>query len=159
MAGFGVLQAIRSNANDVRDWVPAHYPESRDYRWFREKFGNEDFIVVSWPGCTLDDERLAQLATRLRERRELHLLRGEDTPFRRVSTGSELVDQMTAEPVSLDRQRVIARLQGTIIGPDGQTTCAVVTLNDLAHGQLKPAVNEILAAAESVGLAANTVHL
>ena len=43
---------------------------------------------------------------------------------------------MTAEPVSLDRQRVIARLRGTIVGPDGETTCAVITLNDRfrAHG-------------------------
>jgi uncharacterized protein len=159
VAGLGVRQAIRSNANDVRDWVPSHYSETRDYRWFRQHFGNEDFIVASWPGCTLDDERLALLAKGLRERNELHVQHGEPTPFRRISTGSELVAQMTAEPVSLDRDRVISRLKGTIVGPDGQTTCAIVTLNDLAHGQLKPAVAEILAAAENIGLDENTVHL
>jgi hypothetical protein len=42
LAGLGVRQAIRSNANDVRDWLPAHYAETRDYRWFRQYFGNED---------------------------------------------------------------------------------------------------------------------
>ncbi len=159
MAGLGARQAIRSNANDVRDWVPSHYTETRDYRWFREHFGNEDFIVVSWPGCTLEDERLALLAERLRECNELHLRRGEPTPFRRISTGSELVAQMTAEPVKLDRERVISRLKGTIVGPDGETTCAIITLNDLEHGQLKPALAEVLAAAESVGLAEDMVHL
>ena len=131
LAGLGAREAIRSNANDVRDWVPAHYAETRDYRWFRQYFGNEDFVVVSWPGCTLDDERLAQLAKRLRERNQLHEQRGEPAPFRRVATGSELVAQMTAEPVSLDRDRVISRLKGTIVGPDGQTTCAVINLERL----------------------------
>ncbi len=159
LAGWGARQAIRSNANDVRDWVPAHYTETRDYRWFRQYFGNEDFIVMSWPGCTLGDATLDLLAKRLRERSDLHAQRGEPAPFRRVATGSELVAQMTAEPVSLDRERVIARLKGTIVGPDGQTTCAIVTLNDLAHGQLRPAVDEIRATAESVGLDLNTVHL
>ena len=28
----GVQRAIRSNANDVRDWLPAHYHETRQYR-------------------------------------------------------------------------------------------------------------------------------
>ncbi len=159
IAGLGARQAIRSNANDFRDWVPAHYPESRDYRWFRQHFGNEDFVVVSWPGCTLDDERLAKLAQRLREQNTLHEQRGEPTPFRRIATGSELVAQMTAEPVSLDRDRIISRLTGTIVGPDGKTTCAIVTLNELAHGQLKPVLAEMLDVAESIGLDVDAVHL
>jgi uncharacterized protein len=159
LAGLGVRQAIRSNANDFRDWVPAQYAETRDYRWFRQYFGNEDFVVVSWPDCTLDDKRLAQFAGRLRERNNLHEQRGEPQPFRRVTTGSELVAQMTAEPVSLDRDRVISRLKGTIIGPDGKTTCTVVTLSEITHGELKAAVEELLAAAADVGLARDAVHL
>src|SRR5204863_5367467 len=109
LAGLGVRQAIRSNANDVRDWVPSHYIETRDYRWFRQHFGNEDFVVVSWPGCKIGDPQLDQFATRLRERNELSEERGQVAPFRRITTGSELISQMTAEPVSLNRDRVIAR--------------------------------------------------
>jgi hypothetical protein len=159
LAGLGVVQAIRSNANDVRDWVPAHYPETRDYQWFRQYFGNEDFVVVSWPGCTLDDPRLARLAERLRQRNELRQRRGEFVPFRRVTTGAELIEHMTAEPVNLDRAAVIDRLQGTLIGPDGQTTCAIVTLNTLGHGQLRPALAEIRAAAADEGLPPETTFL
>jgi predicted RND superfamily exporter protein len=159
LVGLGARQAIRSNANDLRDWVPAHYAETQDYRWFRRHFGNEDFVVVSWPGCTLADSRLARLAARLRESSELHKLRGEASPFRRVTTGGELVGQMTAEPISLDRQLVISRLQGTIVGRDGLTTCAVVTLNELARGQLQPALEEILSAADEVGIGREIVRL
>ncbi|HEY2410693.1 MAG TPA: MMPL family transporter [Pirellulaceae bacterium] len=159
LVGFGVVRAIRSNANDVRDWVPGHYAETRDYRWFRQHFGNEDFVVVSWPGCTLGDPQLAQFAIRLRERNDLYEQRGAGAPFRRVTTGSELVAQMTAEPVSLNRDRVISRLTGTIVGPDSQTTCAIITLNNLAQGQLKPALAEIYAAAADAGIAADVIHL
>src|SRR6185436_19909056 len=109
MAGFGVLQAIRSNANDVRDWVPAHYAETRDYRWFRQYFGNEDFVVVSWPGCTLDDPRLPQLAENLRQCNVRHQLKGEHVPFRRVTTGSELVDRMMDGPLELTRDEAKTR--------------------------------------------------
>jgi len=159
VVGLGVHQAIRSNANDVRDWVPAHYAETRNYRWFRQHFGNEDFVVVSWPGCTLDDERLAGLAARLRERNELCKAQTGTAPFRRVTTGSELVAQMTAEPISLSHERVVSRLLGTIVGPDGKTTCAIITLNNLEHGQLKPALGEISAAAGEVGLPVHSIHL
>jgi predicted RND superfamily exporter protein len=159
IVALGALRAIRSNANDVRDWVPAHYTETRDYRWFREHFGNEDFVVVSWPGCWLDDERLGRLQTRLHERNQLQEQRGAVPPFRRVTTGSELVAQMTAEPISLDRDAAISRLQGTVVGPDRQTTCVIITLNNLPHGQLKPALAEILAAADDVGLDSDALQL
>jgi predicted RND superfamily exporter protein len=159
LAGLGVRQAIRSNANDVRDWLPGQYTETRDYRWFQQHFGNEDFVVVSWPGCTLDDERLVRLAERLRQRMQLQEQRGGSPLFRRVTTGSELIAQMTAEPVSLDRDRVIARLKGTIIGPDSRQTCAIVTLADLKHGALKQAIGDIRTAAEDIGLPADSVHL
>jgi uncharacterized protein len=159
LAGLGVREAIRSNANDVRDWLPKHYAETRDYRWFQENFGNEDFVVVSWPGCTLDDARLGRLAERLRQRNQLRDLRGQAPLFRRVTTGSELIAQMTAEPVSLDRNGVMSRLKGTIIGHDGSQTCAIVTLGEISHGGLKPTLEEILAAADDIGLDRDIVHL
>jgi predicted RND superfamily exporter protein len=86
-------------------------------------------------------------------------MRGEPPLFRRVTTGAELIDQMTAEPVNLDRERVMSRLKGTIVGPDGQQTCAVVTLGEISHGGLKPTLEEIQAAAEDVGLQREAIHL
>lgn len=159
IVGLGVVKAIRSNANDVRDWLPGHYDETRDYQWFRQHFGNEDFVVVSWPGCRLDDETLARFATRLRERNLLQEQRGATPPFRQVTTGSELLAQITAEPINLERDKAIIRLQGTIVGPDKQTTCVIITLNNFAHGQLKSALAEMTAAASDVGLPADAVHL
>ena len=84
---LGVRTAIRSNANDVRDWLPAHYAETQQYRWFNEQFGSEDFVVASWPGCTLADQRLDKFAERLRQLSTLSEQRGKGPLFRRVMTG------------------------------------------------------------------------
>ncbi|HUE71525.1 MAG TPA: MMPL family transporter [Pirellulaceae bacterium] len=156
---IGVRAAIRSNANDVRDWLPSHYEETRQYGWFHQQFGSEDFVIISWPGCTLDDVRLDRLAERLRTRSEQNEKRGAGSLFRRVTTGRELVEQLTSEPVDLNRSLVITRLKGTIIGADGQQTCAVVTLSDWARTQLHTALAEIRGAASEIGLAPAEVHL
>lgn len=62
LIAWGVYRAILSNSNDVRDWLPAEYAETQEYRWFTQQFGAQDFVVASWPGCTLTDERLDEFA-------------------------------------------------------------------------------------------------
>ena len=156
---LGVVTAIRSNANDVRDWLPAHYDETRQYDWFHEQFGGEDFVIVSWPGCTLDDPRLDRVAEGLEARNEASEKRGDGSLFRRVTTGRELLERLTSDPVDLDPQSVVARLKGTLVGPDGKQTCAVVTLRDRAQTGLHATLAEIRAAAADVGLDAADVHL
>src|SRR5262245_587316 len=154
-----VRKAIKSNANDLRDWLPAHYSQTQQYRAFRTHFGSEDFIVVSWPGCTLYDERLDQMAARLRQRSNLAAAKGGIAPFARVSTGRELLAQLTSEPANLKRDAVIHRLQGTLVGPDGRQSCAIVTLADQNHGALKATIAEIQAAGDDVGIPREDLHL
>jgi hypothetical protein len=48
---LGDWLAVDSNSNDVHDWLPAHYPETSELRWFQTYFGSKDFVVASWPGC------------------------------------------------------------------------------------------------------------
>lgn len=156
---WGVRAAIRSNANDVRDWLPAHYPETEQYRWFRRHFGNEDFVVVSWPGGELDDPRLDQFVARLREQSAARLAAGEPALIERVTTGPELVAQLTAEPINLDRDEAITRLRGTLVGPDGKQSAAVVTLAEAARLRLRSTLHEIKSLAISLGLPEPAVHL
>ncbi|MFH1924070.1 MAG: hypothetical protein ABIP48_29805, partial [Planctomycetota bacterium] len=64
---MGTRRALRSNRNDVRDWLPAHFQQTADHRWFQEHFPHEQFVLCSWDGCTLDedDPRLELLARKL----------------------------------------------------------------------------------------------
>ena len=68
LIAWGVHRAILSNSNDVRDWLPAEYAETQEYQRFTQHFGVQDFIVASWPGCTLTDQRLDEFARVLAER-------------------------------------------------------------------------------------------
>ncbi len=50
--------AVQRMKNDVKDWLPSDFAETRELDWFRERFLGEQFVVVSWEGCTgrTDDE-------------------------------------------------------------------------------------------------------
>jgi predicted RND superfamily exporter protein len=156
---LGVSAAVRSNVNDVRDWLPAHFAETIQYREFREHFGSDEFVIVSWPGCNLDDERLERLSANLSERSSAHKRHGADLLFTRVTTGSELVEELATNRVGLSRSQAISRLRGTVIGPDGRHTCAVVTLSDEARRNLRAVLGEIRAAAAQIGLPTAAVQL
>jgi predicted RND superfamily exporter protein len=159
LTAIGVRAAIRSNTNDVRDWLPAHFPETKQYAWFREQFGSEEFVVVSWPGCDLNDPRLEQLSAKLTERSAASELQGNSPLFTRVTTGREMLDDLTTPRFGLTRSQARSRLQGTLIGPDGKQTCAVVTLSEQARRHLCTMLNEIRAAAVAIGIPAESVHL
>ena len=62
---MGAKITLRSNRNDVKEWLPASYRETDEYKWFQKNFTNETFVLVSWDGCTLDDERLKILSAKL----------------------------------------------------------------------------------------------
>ncbi|MFN9418037.1 MAG: efflux RND transporter permease subunit [Pirellula sp.] len=151
--------AIRSNVNDVRDWLPAHYSETVQYEWFRTRFGSEEFVVVSWPGCTLDDARLQQLSVALTERSRLVESAGKPPLFTQIMTGRELVDDLTGVGAGLTLSQALNRLKGTIIGPDLQQTCAVITLSEDSRIRLSSALSEIRNATVACGVAEEDVHL
>ncbi len=67
--------------------------------------------------------------------RELDLARRRY--FKAVVTGRSVLNQLTNPPLSVAVQEAITRLQGTMIGPDGQQTCVVVTLHPQALSELK----------------------
>ena len=147
---WGVHRAIRSNSNDVRDWLPTQYAETQQYRWFTEHFGVRDFIVASWPGCTLTDSRLDDFASALSD------LSGRDPgfrPFSEIVTGRSLVERLTEPPLELEEGLAIERLQGSIVGPDGEQTCAVMTLTEAATSRLEPTLALITQAAAAAGIA------
>ncbi len=159
LVGIGARQAVKSNANDVRDWLPGHYSETQQFRWFTQHFGSEDFVLVSWQGCTLADERLDQYARWVADRAERRVADGEPKHIARVTTGRQLVDQLTSEPILLSRKEAIHRLTGVVIGPDGEQTCAVVTLDDAHKRDLHATLAELRIVARGIGINDVDVHL
>src|SRR5688572_22414217 len=62
----GAYRALRSNSNNLDAELPATHAEIVDLEWFREQFDGDQFVLVSWEGCTLADAgRLQRVAREL----------------------------------------------------------------------------------------------
>lgn len=124
--GYGAWQSMEIQASSPIDWVPESFPARRDYDRFRESFGAGDALVIGWPGCTIDEPNVDKVARVLRTAKGFHTVGGEWF-FERVTTGREIVSRMTSPPLSLSRADAVKRLSGSFVGPDGETTCIIVT--------------------------------
>ncbi len=143
IVGAGALRALKSNKNNVQDWLPADYPETTNFKWFMKHFAGDEFILVSWDGVTFDDQRIRMMREKLvPEKRDS--TRETDFYFRNVLSGADLVEHLTKEPLNLDRQEAIEKLKGSVVGRSGESTCMIFTLSD--YGKIagaRKAVNRI----------------
>jgi hypothetical protein len=185
----GAHRAIRSNTNKVVDWLPKTFPETVQLRWFRKHFVADQFVVVSWPGCTLgddpslpdakpDDPRIEELAKYLepREAEKGGASSAEDHTqyFQSVTTARRTLEDLTSKPSEVPYSEAVERLTGTLVGPDGRQTCVVVMLSDAAIKNFREVVGRrvpngpfpwdrklgvLIAALEKCGIDAETARL
>ncbi len=144
---FGAIKSLASNKNNVEDWLPATFQETDQLNWYKQHFLGDQFVVISWEGCTIDssatdadslsaDPRIEKLASLLvsDERSELSSLPGE--PYRKfiptVMTGPQALKKLTEGPSNIPFSLAKQRLTKSLIGPDGKQTCVVATLSNEA---------------------------
>src|ERR1700759_1052708 len=96
----GARRAFLSNKNEVQDWLPDRYEETGEFRWFQRHFAGEQFVLVSWDGCTLDDQRLQLLVDKLVPPRDSKIPY-ESRLFRSALTGPMLLKLLTQEPLNV----------------------------------------------------------
>ena len=153
---YGANEALKTNTNDVRDWLPAQLEETQRLIEFSQLFGGEEFVMVSWPGCTLDDERQSWLAGQLRQGPKA----GEPPFFKGVVTGRDSVEQMMAPPLEVSRSQAIERLKGLLIGPDGQSSSVAMSIADPATVNRHRLVDYIYECVQRIpGLDVDSVHV
>jgi uncharacterized protein len=170
----GAIKAKGNNRNDVKGWLPLEYPETQTYKFFRQNFQGEEFILISWDGCTMVDPRLDLLADKLLPPPEEASRIDRPIYFKTAQTGPRAVAQMTAEPLNLDAAEAIERLTGALVGPppkgvehgsveddlDARQTCLVLTLADTARANLHGAIDEIKAVAtQECGIPEADLHM
>ncbi|MEE8451236.1 MAG: MMPL family transporter [Thermoguttaceae bacterium] len=140
---MGSRRALRTNRNDVTDWLPQDFPETAVHSWFQKHFPFEQFVLASWEGCTLDDDRLGLLARKLVPPEGAERPDGKPQYFKSVMTGRSLVDDLM-DQYGLSQEAALKRLEGSLIGPDLNQTCLIVTLSKEAEGKaLRPMLEEM----------------
>jgi uncharacterized protein len=145
---ISAIRAVKSNRNDVSDWLPKNYDETRELAWFRDHFIDDQFVLISWDGCTLgedpsgkdDDPRIAKL---IEELKKAQLPReheaGSDPVFKPegITTGRTVLRQLMSPPSDMGRRAATERLQGSLIGPDGKQTVIMANLTPEAGKRLR----------------------
>ncbi len=174
MVVVGAIKAKGNNRNDVKGWLPLEYPETQVYRFFRRNFQGEEFVLISWEGCTMSDPRLELLARKLLPPPEEASRIDRPLYFKTAQTGPRAIDRMMAEPLKLDREEAVSRLTGALIGPppagvepgsaaddlDSRQTCLVLTLADTARANLHGAIDMIKKVAEQeCGVPEQSIHM
>ncbi len=154
---WGAL-SVPSNTADVAQWLPDGNEQRQQYARFVETFGADTFVLVSWPGCNLEDERLDQFAQRL-ERRASGPKDRDPSLVRRIFTGRSVLQELTGEPLKLPRDVAIRRMQGTLVGPDGQTSAMLVQLSSAEGPDQHKLVDLIFETAPQCGLAPEQLRL
>ncbi|MFM7135557.1 MAG: efflux RND transporter permease subunit [Planctomycetota bacterium] len=170
----GAVKAKGNNRNDVKGWLPPEYPETQTYKFFRQHFQGEEFVLVSWDGCTMADPRLDLLANKLLPPPEEAARIERPLYFKTAQTGPRAIAQMTSEPLNLDRDEAVRRLTGALVGPaaagvepgseqddvDARQTCLVLTLSDVARAYLHGAIDQIrCVATEECGIRDEDIHM
>lgn len=156
---YGAKGAFENIHNDVLDWLPPSFDETQRLFWFVERFGSDEILVVSWEGCTLDDPRLDRMAAGLVEPQN-HPQHGASFRwFREVYTGRQALEEMTSGSLQLSRDDAIARLEGWLIGRDGQTACAVALISEDGALNRLGAMQFVHEVADSVGIAPDALRV
>jgi predicted RND superfamily exporter protein len=158
LVGWGKWYAGGVRDNSVLGWLPERSPVTRAYRDFLRAFGPDEAVLASWEGCALDEPSLERLAEAVEHHRAAAVA-GGPAWFAGVATGTRLRETVAAA-ARLSPTEAAERLAGTFVGPDGRTTCAVVTLERLDDDARRDAVAWVRqAAADAAGIEANAVRL
>ncbi len=135
---FG-LSKFQSNTEDVVQWLPDDSPSRQEYNQFESKFGSDDFLLVTWDGCTINDPRLQQFCEILTDQ-------DEDNLIQSVVNGSDVIDKLRAE-IDLPLKHIVNRFKGIFFGVDDtEQTLALIELTKNGSSDRRESLRQIEAA-------------
>lgn len=138
---FAGLSRFQSNSEDVVQWLPDNSPSRAVYDAFEAKFGSDDFLIVTWDDCTVDDPRLEHFCKRLSDQ-------DSDERIQSVVNGADIVARLK-ETINLKKKFVQKRFEGIFFGVEDPTqTLALIELTKHGTEQRRESLRQIEAAIE-----------
>lgn len=126
---LGVDRSLASMKNSPILWIRDSLAGIQVFRCFVDRFESLEVILVSWDGATVDDERLELVAEELLNRQDA---RSSPSNYSTITNGYSQLRGLMGPPLDLSRGVALRRLQGSLVGPDTQTSCLAVFLTE--HG-------------------------
>ena len=62
----GARYSLEQMENKISDWLPSDFDETKQLEWFGEHFLGEQFVVLTWEGCTEEDPSFRLLVKKLK---------------------------------------------------------------------------------------------
>ncbi|MEM9413306.1 MAG: MMPL family transporter, partial [Planctomycetota bacterium] len=124
-----LIANLQSDTDNISNWLPQNTSDRLEYDQFVELFGQDDELLVSWPGCTVDDPRLDELVQRLQHRNRTERL------FDSIVSGKAVLDDLSKAKYSLSESQLKRRLRGVFFDGQYETTSVVLQLSDLGKSQ------------------------
>lgn len=110
---------LKMGTTVVDSWLPGDDQARQSYLSFREQFGEDQYLLLSWKSCRLGDDRLElfsqALETESKERPQLQIAE--------VSNSSRVLDELTKNQIPLAVAK--RRLLGILLGPNDEALIQV----------------------------------
>lgn len=111
---ISTLKSIRMD-NRVDNWLPKNDPSAEEYIWCRDHFPEQEQVLLTWEGSSIDDPRLPILLGTLLGTTDADGVRRGGLPYvDSVLHAGHAVSKMTDH--GIEQQEAIQRLEGTMIG-------------------------------------------
>ncbi|MDX1927311.1 MAG: MMPL family transporter [Pirellulaceae bacterium] len=152
--GYGAIRALQSSKNRIEDWLPASFEETKSLYAFFDRFGSDEFLMISWKGCVLGDPRIEKLQSLLVAPDESGV-----AYFAKADGGTQvlrtLIDQQKMSEV--DARKRLTRL---FIGPDQNQTCVIALISNSGFEDRKSAIQTAWQATQqATGLPIDDIHI
>lgn len=61
----GARMSVERLENNIKDWLPSDFPETKDLEWLNAHFVGERFVLLTWPGCKEGDPSYEMMVSKL----------------------------------------------------------------------------------------------
>ena len=155
LVAWGARGAWLKNQNRVEDWLPRSFSEMRSMSRFFTRFGSDEFLIISWEGCTLSDPRAKRLAELL-----VSSSPSGKAYFGRAITGEDILTQIQLGVRGKPRESLKPRITGLFLGQDGEQTCVVASVSTDGLRDRKSAVAWAReSASQATSLPVDQIHI
>ena len=129
--------------NEITEWGNHESVTYQDFRKYREQFGTNNYFVVTWPGCALDDPRVETVTSKIESDLE--------SRASQVSNGQRVFRELQ-DGCGLSEQEALKRIRKNFVSESGSETAVGFNLTEVGRSDRAQVVEDLHEILESSGV-------